>query len=476
MDVSLYAAEGDGSPGNPWHGWENGIQPVHARLHFRAGYFQTDGWVTTQPNVTITGYGVGISTILSRGRSGAITWNNPAGVQGRFEMRDLSIHQTGDGLKPGKAVIELGDQDNSRRPAYFLIRDVRVSGDAGAYEKGTGLKIHNMNYGVIDNFTLQGKVGTTRTWETGIALFPGEKQNRGNITIVGGYLQKVRIGVRIGGDAIIVNNFQLLGLKAVDEGSADRHDPGTVGLLVEKGAETILVEGCHFEGFETGIRVDSFKSILTASNNLISLFAGDVTEHAGGYGIHLSVSAPRKENIDGVTIMNNKFSNIPTHCEAKAGCGAGIFLDKGVYKNLTVLGNHWRLVGEKIRYGGEVINQFVMDDFSSSRLTVRGDAGENVIGLQGRRATGSPGIEWRRGGGGGEAFSARLDGADWTLRNDADDEGVKVGQDGDLAIRGALGVGNAAPARQRGKLVRKIEVFDSQGRSLGYLPVYESID
>ena len=123
-----------------------------------------------------------------------------------------------------------------------------------------------------------------------------------------------------------------------------------------------------------------------------------------------------------------------------------------------------------------MLNQFVMDDFSSNRLIARGDTDENVIGLNGRDSAGSPGIEWRAGGPGGEAFSARLDGGEWTLRNGKDDEVVKVGPSGDMAIQGALGVGNARPARRPGKVVRKIEVFDSDGNSLGWLPVYDSIE
>ena len=39
-----------------------------------------------------------------------------------------------------------------------------------------------------------------------------------------------------------------------------------------------------------------------------------------------------------------------------------------------------------------------------------------------------------------------------------------------------LGVGNSEPAAQPGSLVRKIEVFDAEGRSLGFLPVYDRID
>lgn len=47
--------------------------------------------------------------------------------------------------------------------------------------------------------------------------------------------------------------------------------------------------------------------------------------------------------------------------------------------------------------------------------------------------------------------------------------------DGNLRIGGNLGVGNAVNASTPGTLVRKIEVFDANGNSLGYLPVYSTI-
>ena len=41
---------------------------------------------------------------------------------------------------------------------------------------------------------------------------------------------------------------------------------------------------------------------------------------------------------------------------------------------------------------------------------------------------------------------------------------------------GGLGVGNAEPATVPGKVTKKMEVFDAQGRSLGYVPIYDSIE
>lgn len=47
--------------------------------------------------------------------------------------------------------------------------------------------------------------------------------------------------------------------------------------------------------------------------------------------------------------------------------------------------------------------------------------------------------------------------------------------DGNVRVAGNLGVGNAVNATTPGTVVRKIEVFDANGNSLGFVPVYSSI-
>ncbi|MDQ2732707.1 MAG: hypothetical protein M3Y56_13700, partial [Armatimonadota bacterium] len=46
---------------------------------------------------------------------------------------------------------------------------------------------------------------------------------------------------------------------------------------------------------------------------------------------------------------------------------------------------------------------------------------------------------------------------------------------GKLLCPGGIGVGNSAAATTPGAVVKKIQVFDATGSSLGYLPVYSSI-
>jgi hypothetical protein len=61
------------------------------------------------------------------------------------------------------------------------------------------------------------------------------------------------------------------------------------------------------------------------------------------------------------------------------------------------------------------------------------------------------------------------------LRN-AGDTKIAATSDGKLLATGGLGVGNSAPASSiTGGVVRKIEVFDRNGASLGYVPVYTSM-
>ena len=61
------------------------------------------------------------------------------------------------------------------------------------------------------------------------------------------------------------------------------------------------------------------------------------------------------------------------------------------------------------------------------------------------------------------------------LRN-AGDSKIVATSDGKLLATGGLGVGNSAPATAiTGAVVRKVEVFDGNGVSLGYVPVYRSM-
>jgi hypothetical protein len=46
---------------------------------------------------------------------------------------------------------------------------------------------------------------------------------------------------------------------------------------------------------------------------------------------------------------------------------------------------------------------------------------------------------------------------------------------GRILARGGIGVGNSRRATTLGRVVRKVEVFDAQGRPLGYVPVYNAI-
>jgi hypothetical protein len=52
--------------------------------------------------------------------------------------------------------------------------------------------------------------------------------------------------------------------------------------------------------------------------------------------------------------------------------------------------------------------------------------------------------------------------------------GVQTGEK--LIADGGLGVGNSLSASSLGNVVKKIEVFDENGNSLGFVPVYDSIN
>lgn len=61
------------------------------------------------------------------------------------------------------------------------------------------------------------------------------------------------------------------------------------------------------------------------------------------------------------------------------------------------------------------------------------------------------------------------------LRDQVDKLTAKLQDSGNLRIAGSIGVGNSQVASAVGTLVGKIQIFDSKGNSLGYLPVYKTI-
>ncbi len=70
---------------------------------------------------------------------------------------------------------------------------------------------------------------------------------------------------------------------------------------------------------------------------------------------------------------------------------------------------------------------------------------------------------------------------DLTIGDSSKNYRVKAGPEGldvDAKVigRDGLGVGNSEPASAPGRIVRKIEIFDARGRSLGFVPVYNTIE
>lgn len=80
--------------------------------------------------------------------------------------------------------------------------------------------------------------------------------------------------------------------------------------------------------------------------------------------------------------------------------------------------------------------------------------------------------------GGGYAFGGGTAAVDTNLYRNGPgvlrtDSNMEVG--GTLHVSGSLGVGNSVAATTPGAVVRKVEIFDAAGVSLGFLPVYNSI-
>ena len=121
----------------------------------------------------------------------------------------------------------------------------------------------------------------------------------------------------------------------------------------------------------------------------------------------------------------------------------------------------------------------------SARDTATPVSVRNSLAVRGAPGAGSfaPLVTLRQSGETAERLRIRGDGAMFWGSGTALDTATKFGRfgpgllraDGKLVAAGGVGVGNSVAATATGKLTRKVEVFDGEGRSLGFVPIYSSI-
>lgn len=269
------------------------------------------GWmVVTAPNtisdndVTIEGTvgGSNGSRIMLSGGLGLIV--NTASVNGaRFTMRDIEIRL---------AAALTGYMLDIQASDGIHLDNVRWHNGGGAFATGTtkALRVGEVNNGVIIDPTYIGS--GTDAFAVGQDLFQGVTGNRGNLTIIGGLVNRANIGTRIAsGASNLVNNVLLLGTKHKATWAA-----GTIGVDMHSQCKNIELNGVQCEGYETSALADGVSN-LAISTCYLSLFDT-------GYGCRFTNSC------SGIFIDNR------TRLANNSSAGTGISFDASAHTNVGI--------------------------------------------------------------------------------------------------------------------------------------------
>lgn len=111
----------------------------------------------------------------------------------------------------------------------------------------------------------------------------------------------------------------------------------------------------------------------------------------------------------------------------------------------------------------------------NQRLILRQETDDAFPGVEIQRPDGSVlGYLFAVGGENPQLILQACEGANISIRNAAL-QGIVVRPSGIVTHTGGVGVGNSLPATTPGAIIAKAEIFDSNGNSIGFLPILDSI-
>jgi len=230
----------------------------------------------------------------------------------------------------------------------------------------------------------------------------------------------------------------------------------------------------------------SITSTGSTNNTLRNVSVSDVVmERSSGDGpaVYVRKGSSGTGYVDGVTLGNLRIKGAGTHgviieghnvlvqdCEVENITGAGascITVLTGGWTNAMVRGGVYRHDANGVIIA---INAGAVDA-TVENATLIGDGTNSTWGVYYFGSQTRPKALWNdirdttigAVGGDNPVVSAMVDG----LNN--------LAITGALRCSGSIGVGNSAAATTPGSIVKKIEVFDTAGVSLGFVPVYDAI-
>lgn len=249
------------------------------------------------------------------------------------------------------------------------------------------------------------------------------------------------------------------------EGSMPTPVAGTVGIDVQGGAGCSFV-GTVIQGFSTLISVGEYVSDSSWTNI-----------RCEGFDTAYVVAGPRTSILGG-SINNNINGSTGTGISLTATATASMCIVPGVSAVATALsdlsdGSTVLLNGAS--WGSGSIAQNVARLTASELIVDKRGVGaqDPVLTLQSNGVAG-PTLKTEETFTVGVLDHTHSSATRMSLRL----RGVEVARlsvGGHLLLPGHLGVGNSAAATTPGSVVRKIEIFDSAGSSLGFVPVYNAI-
>jgi len=246
--------------------------------------------------------------------------------------------------------------------------------------------------------------------------------------------------------------------------------PQPYNHLVFYDADTNMVIGCNF----TNGGADQISIEAGAKGNII---VGNIIDGAAEWGIDI-VSG------DNNIIEGNSFGELGKNASGSVRVQAGggnIYGSSNKSNDDTVIGSITNLGalegwGREERKTTESGQQVLLDLTSNPATAAAADA---------------PGLGFKHKNSAGGIFQGALITAPLQdPTNGSEDVDVKIvakgggtlaelarfkGATRHLLVQGGLGVGNSAAGTTLGSVVKKIEVFDENGNSLGFIPVYDSI-
>lgn len=376
-EASRFAAQGTGTPEDPWVGWEGALAP-NTRTFFRRGNYQLRSSLVIPAGATLEGEGAA-STIqfamaniglLNDSNAGDITLRNLriAGTAGRLGASTVSSIQflagTGQTFVLENLTLEDAGQDGILIVGtQGRVTDVTVSGCRLAGANRHGIELRTVTNGVIRANTVR----ATNRKTIGASIYAGSDVSTTGIVVAENIVESSGDnGIRSAGSHVVIQANQVADVSTDGIRLAGRAQSctGNVvrraaerGVKVEDGSHVSVVgnvvTSCAGDGLEVRF-TRSQPSDVTISGNVSSANGGNGVVVYGGEGVVITgnqisengqagikLYADGSRTVARVTIASNQiYRNGASVAEGSPPVHDGITVDgKGLIGSVLIASN-----------------------------------------------------------------------------------------------------------------------------------------